>query len=217
MENEIININNPIPVKNKGWHLFFDNFIKSIKNYIQKLYNPINSTTANSSQSASNVKLPTWNDKGQITNFSQIYRQEINVNGNTVYSLNDFSTSAIAIYAPISAGDSGKILASSGSGAPTWIDNGVPEEVVLNSVLTKTLEPNKVYIFESRINDLTLTLGTPTSDIANEYHMFIYTGETAPTITFPDGISWVNDAPTIAANKIYEISILNNITTYFEL
>ena len=91
------------------------------------------------------------------------------------------------------------------------IDTTIPEETVGNDVLSKTLEPNKVYIFESRTNNLILTLGTPTSGIVNEYHMFIYAGSTAPTITFPSGISWVGDAPNIEANKTYEISILNNI------
>ena len=91
------------------------------------------------------------------------------------------------------------------------IDTTIPEETVGNEVLSKTLEPNKVYIFESRTNNLILTLGTPTSGIVNEYHMFIYAGSTAPTITFPSGISWVGDAPNIEANKTYEISILNNI------
>ena len=91
------------------------------------------------------------------------------------------------------------------------IDTTIPEETVGNDVLSKTLEPNKVYIFESRTNNLILTLGTPTSGIVNEYHMFIYAGSTAPIITFPSGISWVGDIPNIEANKTYEISILNNI------
>ena len=94
----------------------------------------------------------------------------------------------------------------------------IPEETVGNDILTKTLEPNKVYIFESRTNNLTLTLGTPISGIVNEYHMFIYTGSSAPTITFPSGISWTGSAaPTIAASKTYEISILNKIAAYFEV
>ena len=99
--------------------------------------------------------------------------------------------------------DNGKIVCN--------IDPTIPEETVGNEVSSKTLEPNKVYIFESRTNNLTLKLGTATSGIVNEYHMFIYTGETAPVIKFPSGISWVGDAHTIEANTKYEVSILNNI------
>ena len=91
------------------------------------------------------------------------------------------------------------------------IDPTIPEETVGNDIISKTLEPNKVYIFESRTNNLTLNLGTATSGIVNEYHMFIYTGETAPVITFPSDIIFVGDTYNIEVNAIYEISILNNI------
>lgn len=261
MEEEIINIGNPIPAKNKGWHLLFDKFIKSIKSYIENtggggsgrtyqgispisvnnttnkisvdlsvystkeqadlLYNPINSTTANDSQSASSVKLPTWNNKGQITGSAQIYGQEISVNGSTINSLNDSSTSTITIYAPITAGDSGKILASNGSGAPTWIDNGIPKEIVADSVLSKALDSNKYYVFEDRTNDLTITLANPSnSNIANEYHFVIIipSGETVPTVTFPSGLYWQNGAPSgLEVEKAYEFSILDDIAIYAEI
>ena len=91
------------------------------------------------------------------------------------------------------------------------IDPTIPVETVGNEVISKTLEPNKVYIFESRTNNLTLNLGTATSGIVNEYHIFIYTGETAPVITFPSDIIFVGGTYNIEANAIYEISILNNI------
>lgn len=89
---------------------------------------------------------------------------------------------------------------------------------VANTVASQELAPNTLYKFASRTSALTLTLGTPVSDIANEYHLFLVVGSTAPTITWPTGISWNGgSAPTIAADKTYEVSILNNIAAFMEI
>jgi hypothetical protein len=83
---------------------------------------------------------------------------------------------------------------------------------VANSVASQALLPNTLYVFASRTSNLTLTLLDNTGNDANEYHLFITCGSTAPTITWPDGITW-NVTPIIAANKTYEVSIFNNIAT----
>lgn len=59
---------------------------------------------------------------------------------------------------------------------------------------------------------MTLTLGDKTAGVANEF-LFQFTSGSEPTsLTLPDDIKWVNDtAPTIAENKIYQISILNGL------
>ena len=95
---------------------------------------------------------------------------------------------------------------------------GVPMLTIPNTTATQELAPNTCYIFENRSNALLLTLGSPIVGIANEYHFFIVTDTTAPTIIFPTGITWNGgSAPTIAASKTYEISILNNVAAYFEV
>lgn len=94
------------------------------------------------------------------------------------------------------------------------------EEIeVDSSVSSQELAPNTLYIFTSRSTSLTLTLGTPITGISNEYHFFLITDSTtAPTITWPTGISWNGgSAPTIAEDKTYEVSILNNVAAYFEV
>lgn len=89
---------------------------------------------------------------------------------------------------------------------------------VPDNTAEQELAPNTLYIFSNRTSTLTLTLGTPIVGIANEYHFFIVCGTTAPTINFPSGITWNGEnAPKIAADKTYEISILNNIAAYFEV
>lgn len=88
-----------------------------------------------------------------------------------------------------------------------------------STTASQELAPNTLYIFASRSTALTLTLGTPIAGIANEYHLFLVADSTtAPTVTWPSGISWNGgDAPTIAADKTYEISILNNVAAFFEI
>lgn len=95
---------------------------------------------------------------------------------------------------------------------------GVPMLTIPNTTASQELAPNTCYIFDNRSSALTLTLGTPIVGIVNEYHFFIVTDTTAPTITFPTGISWNGgSAPTISASKTYEVSILNNVAAYFEI
>ena len=95
---------------------------------------------------------------------------------------------------------------------------GTPQLTIPNTTATQELASNTVYLFESRTNNLTLTLGTPIAGQNNEYHFFLFVGATAPSITYPSGISWNGgSAPTITASKSYEISINNNIAAYFEI
>lgn len=101
----------------------------------------------------------------------------------------------------------------------TILDNaGTPQMTIPNTTASQELAPNTVYLFENRTNNLTLTLGTPLAGQNNEYHFFVVVGATAPTLTYPVGISWNGgSAPTIATGKTYEFSINNNVAAYFEI
>lgn len=95
---------------------------------------------------------------------------------------------------------------------------GVPTETIPSTTASKELAPNVLYVFSERSTNLTLTLGTPIVGKANEYHLFLVTGSNAPTVTWPAGISWNGgSAPTIAASKTYEVSILNNVAAFMEV
>ena len=86
---------------------------------------------------------------------------------------------------------------------------GIPTMTIPNTTAVQELAPNVLYIFENRTSELTLTLGAAIVGRASEYHFFIICGATAPTVNFPAGISWNGGrAPTIAADKTYESSIL---------
>lgn len=88
-------------------------------------------------------------------------------------------------------------------------DSGiVSRQEMSSSDTTVTLEPNKLYVFPE-MESLTVTLGTPTdSDVANEYHFFFTSGQTATTLILNDVLS---DAYSIEANMKYEVSILENV------
>lgn len=87
-----------------------------------------------------------------------------------------------------------------------------------NNILSQELNSNILYVFENRTNNLTITLKAAVAGAINEYHMFIYSGNTAPTVTWPSGLKWYNDVvPIIIPNKIYEVSILNNTVIFIEI
>jgi hypothetical protein len=104
-------------------------------------------------------------------------------------------------------------------GLPSLLNVGIPTMTIPSTTASQELAPNTIYIFAERSTALTLTLGTPITGVANEYHLFlICDGTTAPTVTWPSGITWNGgSAPTIAAGKTYEVSILNNVAAYFEV
>ena len=98
---------------------------------------------------------------------------------------------------------------SSGSGVYAEVNHGTSDT-------TFTLTPNTFHVWDE-VSELTLTLGDETSGVANEY-VFQFTSGSEPTaLTLPDNIKWANDsAPTIAENKIYQVSVLKGLATALE-
>lgn len=79
------------------------------------------------------------------------------------------------------------------------------------SSTTFTLTPNVLHVWGT-VSQLTLTLGTEQSGVANEYLFQFTSGSTATTLSLPDTIKWQEDL-TIEANKTYQVSILNGFAT----
>lgn len=79
--------------------------------------------------------------------------------------------------------------------------------------------PNVFYNLGSLTGSVTFALATPAdATIVNHYYWTFETGSTAPTITWPNGITWLGgSAPEISASKHYEISMLNGIGTFMEV
>ena len=77
--------------------------------------------------------------------------------------------------------------------------------------------PDVAYNLGTLTGTVTFVLAAAVTGNVNHYFWMFDTGGTAPTVTFPNGITWADGTgPTIAANKHYEISILGGIATYLE-
>lgn len=95
---------------------------------------------------------------------------------------------------------------SGGSGGTVRIEKESTDTAV-------ELEPNKLYIFPE-MSELTITLAEPSdTGIANEYHVVFQSGETAMSLTIPDTVR-LPSSFSVDANKIYELSVMENCLTY---
>lgn len=111
-------------------------------------------------------------------------------------------------------------LSMSGSGTKALTDSGqyvdfaVPTRVIKNTgggPVTSELFPNILYKFGERPS-LTITLGGGTVGIVNEYMFEFRSGTTATTLSVPNSVKWSGgNAPTIEANKTYQVSIVDNL------
>ena len=78
--------------------------------------------------------------------------------------------------------------------------------------------PDVAYNLGEISGAVTFALANAVSGQLNHYFWMFSTGWTAPTVTFPNGITWAEgSAPTIVANKHYEISILGGVAMYLEV
>ena len=96
----------------------------------------------------------------------------------------------------------------------TWASNSDNTNMVTvsdNGAVTQALSPNVFYNFTGTLTSLTITLSSAIANRECEYKGQFLSSSTAPTVTFPNGIIWVDSFPTIETNKAYQFSILNNI------
>lgn len=81
---------------------------------------------------------------------------------------------------------------------------------------TTTIPPNVFHVW-GEVPSLTIAFGGGPAAYANEYLFQFTSGSTATTLSLPDDIKWANDyAPTISANKIYQISVLRGLASCLE-
>lgn len=71
------------------------------------------------------------------------------------------------------------------------------------------IEPNKMHMFGDRTT-LTINLLPGESGIVNEYMFQFNSGNVATTLVVPNAVVWLKD-PDIKTNKIYQVSIENNL------
>lgn len=105
---------------------------------------------------------------------------------------------------------SGDITIEGGSGG----GSGSPAYPVVNhdaSDNTLYLTPNTLHIWDE-VGTLDLSLGDETAGVANEYLFEFKSGAEATTLSLPNDIKFTEDL-VIEANKIYQVSILNNLAS----
>lgn len=81
------------------------------------------------------------------------------------------------------------------------------------------ISPNVLTKLGTLASSVTLSLDTASEEagVANVYDIVFTTPAAAPSITWPEGISWIGgSAPAIAGGKTYEVSIMDNLATYGE-
>lgn len=78
--------------------------------------------------------------------------------------------------------------------------------------------PDVIYKLGTLTGSVTFAMAAAVTGNANHYFWMFDTGSTAPTITWPAGLTWADgSAPTVAASKHYEVSIMNGIAAYLEV
>ena len=79
--------------------------------------------------------------------------------------------------------------------------------------------PNVMYVLGTLSGNTTFALASPAdANIVNHYYWTFDTSSTAPTITWPAGLTWQGgSAPTINASKHYEVSVLGGIAVAMEV
>ena len=158
-------------------------------------------------------------------NRDYINRTDLNINDFLVELINKNITTAerLAInttYLPANSSvecfdtDLGRGMLWNGS---SWVDtSSVPVE---NTQPSGGMAPNTVYNLGELAGDTTFTLAAATDNtIVNHYYWIFDTSSTVPSDPWPTGLTWVGgSAPTLAANKHYEISVINGVAAYMEV
>ena len=101
-----------------------------------------------------------------------------------------------------------------------------PSIALKTAIVTETeglasyaVSPNVLTKLGTLASSVTLSLDASKeeSGVTNIYDIIFTTPTNAPSVTWPEGISWIGgSAPTIAGGKIYEVSIMNNLAIYGE-
>lgn len=115
-------------------------------------------------------------------------------------------------------------LGPDGKDVATWIaelsqggGSAAPLEPVVKAAPPSgsyALSPGVLYDFtQADASTLTFTFEAPATGKAAAYHVMFKCGSTAATVTLPDGVK-TPDGYVIEANRVYELSILQNMLAY---
>ena len=122
-------------------------------------------------------------------------------------------------FSSISTQQDGTVVITLSSGDTITIDFKHTHNAAESSQPSGGFLPDVVYHLGELSGTVSFAIAAAVAGNKNHYFWTFSTGSTAPTVTFPTtGITWAaGSAPTVAANKKYEISILNGVAYYSEV
>lgn len=93
-------------------------------------------------------------------------------------------------------------------------DSGIPAlnmVEVSEGAANVTMLPNRLYFTQAPCTQITVAL-EPIQELIYAEYMLCFVTDSACVLTVPENIMWDGgEAPTLEANKYYELSILNNV------
>lgn len=177
--------------------------------------NTIRTNAANYKGTVTGVKIngTTKNPSSGIVDLGTVITQHQNISGKQDKLVSGTNIKTINGESILGGGDI-TIISSGGSGGAS---SSVYHEVNHgNGDTTFTLTPNTFHVWD-KVTSLTLNFGSKISGVANEYLFQFTSGPTATSLTLPADIKWANDnAPTIGANMIYQVSVLRGLASVLE-
>ena len=124
----------------------------------------------------------------------------------TLLTIKFIKMASIAIH-PVTPPKTNKVVIKGGSGNACY-------EMIKQTESEVTIAPNTLNVWDE-IETLTINLQAPTEGIVNEYLIQFTSGSTPTVVTLPEDVKWASPLKT-KANKIYQISIVNNLAAYAE-
>lgn len=132
----------------------------------------------------------------------------------TVY---DFASKAISITVQESGAESKEAFSEylTKAGTLQAIEEARPgKKVVISETgdVSVTVQANVFCEIEAGFSSLEITFAGGEEGRVSEFNGQFSTGDTVPTVSFPEGVSWVGgELPELEQNKTYQFSVLNNI------
>lgn len=94
------------------------------------------------------------------------------------------------------------------------VEDAIEQPIIEQNETTVEIAPNVLNLW-GEVTSLDITLADADATKVNEYMFQFTSGETATTLVLPAEIKWLS-APSIQANKVYQVSIINNLAVIGE-
>ena len=94
------------------------------------------------------------------------------------------------------------------------VEDVIEQPIVEQTETTVEIAPNVLNLW-GEVASLDISLAEADTTKVNEYMFQFTSGATATTLVLPAEIKWIS-APSVQANKVYQVSIINNLAVIGE-